>query len=172
MVHRPSPRTIVLDTGVDIHRPMEEVFDYCIDLGHETEWDPHIRRVEGLTPGRPRLGSRYVAEFHDGHRMIVRHDAVDRPCAWRSSGMSDRLTATLSTELTARGEVTRLREHLEIEPRGALRYAGPLLRPLLARRERRNLAALKRALEHHRPQPVSTAPSPTPEPADVSATMA
>jgi hypothetical protein len=147
MAPRPRSRSIVLDTGIDIHRPMEEVFDYCVDLGHETEWDPHLRRVEGLTPGRPRLGSRYVVEFHDGHRMVVRHDAVDRPSAWRSSGSSARLDATVTTELVRRGEVTRLREHLEITPRGPLRYAGPLLRPLLARRERRNLAALKRALE-------------------------
>jgi uncharacterized protein YndB with AHSA1/START domain len=143
-----TERPIVLDTGVDIRRPIEEVFDYCVDLAHEPEWNPHLRRIEGLTPGRPRAGSRYVAEFDDGQRMVISYRGVDRPCGWISAGASDRLEATSRAQLTSDGDVTHLELHVEVRPRrGLLRYAGGLLRPVVARRERRNLANIKAQLE-------------------------
>jgi uncharacterized protein YndB with AHSA1/START domain len=138
---------IVFDTDVDIRRPIEDVFDYCVDLAHEPEWNPHLRRIEGLTPGRTRVGSRYVAEFDDGQRMVISYRGVDRPCGWTSAGVSERLEATERGELTSDGEVTHLSLHFEVRPRGTLRFAGPLLRPVVARRERRNLAKIKAQLE-------------------------
>jgi hypothetical protein len=141
-------RRLVVDTGVDIHRPIETVFDDGVDLTHGTGFEPSCRRVESLTPGRPRPGSRYVAELAGGERLVVRHEQLDRPVRWSSSASSSHLRASLVTELAARdGEVTRVRRHLEVEPMGVWRYARPLLRPWLVRRERRCLAAVKRTLE-------------------------
>jgi uncharacterized protein YndB with AHSA1/START domain len=138
-----TERPIVLDAGVDIRRPIEEVFDYCVDLAHEPEWNPDLRRIEGLTPGRPRAGSRYVAEFEDGERMVISYRGVDRPCGWVSAGASDRLETTSRGQLTSDGEVTHLELHVEVRPRGPIRHARSLLRPFVARRERRNLDNIK-----------------------------
>jgi uncharacterized protein YndB with AHSA1/START domain len=146
-VNTSAVRTIVLDAGVDIRRPIEDVFDYCVDLGHETEWNPALRRIEGLTPGRPRLGTCYVAEFADGQRMHISYRGIERPSSWTTSGVSERLEATSHGVLTSDGDVTHLEVHLEVRPRGPLRYLGPLLRPFVARRERRNLANIKALLE-------------------------
>jgi uncharacterized protein YndB with AHSA1/START domain len=142
-----TKRTIVFDTGIDIRRPIEDVFDYCVDLAHEPEWNPHLRRIEGLTPGRPRAGTRYVAEFDDGQRMVISHRGVDRPCGWTTAGASDRLEARSRGSLTSDGGITHLDVHMEVRPRGYLRFAGPFLRPLVTRRERRNLANIKAQLE-------------------------
>jgi hypothetical protein len=146
-VKAPAVRPIVLDTAVDIRRPIEDVFDYCVDLCHETEWNPSLRRIEGLTPGRARTGTRYVAEFSDGQRMVISYRGVDRPSSWTSAGVSDRLEAVSHGELTTDGISTHLDLHVEVRPRGRMRFLSPLLRPLVSRRERRNLANIKAQLE-------------------------
>jgi hypothetical protein len=146
-VNASNARTIVLDTGVDIRRPIEDVFDYCVDLGHEPEWNPEVRRIEGLTPGRPRLGSAYVAEFADGQRILISFRGLERPSCWTTEEVSDQLEAISHGELTSDGETTHLELHLEIRPRGALRLLGPLSRLVLAHGERRHLDAIKARLE-------------------------
>jgi len=51
---------------VEIARSPEDVFDYCVALAHEPEWNPKARHVVKLTDGPVGLGTRFEAEFLKG----------------------------------------------------------------------------------------------------------
>jgi hypothetical protein len=71
-----QPRGLaVVENTVDIRSSPEEVFDYCVDLTREPEWNPNARRVEKVS-GPTGLGTRYEAEFLKGN---------PRPSIWCAS---------------------------------------------------------------------------------------
>jgi hypothetical protein len=38
---------VVVENTIDIRSSRKDVFDYCVDLTHEPEWNPKAKRVEG-----------------------------------------------------------------------------------------------------------------------------
>jgi uncharacterized protein YndB with AHSA1/START domain len=70
---------VSIENAVEIARPPEDVFDYLTDITKEFEWNPRTRRVEKLTPGEIRAGTRFDAEWIKGTRP-----------SWSTSGSSVR----------------------------------------------------------------------------------
>lgn len=60
-----------VDNAVEIARSPEDVFDYCVDLAREPEWNPKARRVEKLTEGPIGLGTPFEAEFLTGNATTI-----------------------------------------------------------------------------------------------------
>jgi Polyketide cyclase / dehydrase and lipid transport len=96
-------RLAVVENVVHIARSPEDVFDYCVDLTREPDWNPKARRVEKLTDGPIGLGTRYEAEFLKDSPTTIEFVRYERPVAWESVGRSRRLDAK------AEGRVSRWR---------------------------------------------------------------
>jgi hypothetical protein len=61
----------VVENTVDIARSAEDVFDYCVDLTREPEWNAKAKRVEKLSAGPIGLGTRHEAEFLKGNPTAI-----------------------------------------------------------------------------------------------------
>jgi uncharacterized protein YndB with AHSA1/START domain len=68
-------KALAYRTETVIHRPPEEVFEFCSDLRSELQWNPKVKYVEKLTDGPVGVGTRYRA----------RGPTAGRPL-WRSCG--------------------------------------------------------------------------------------
>jgi hypothetical protein len=138
---------VVIEAEVDITRLPEEVFDYCSDHRHEPEWNPMMTRIEKVTGGPVGAGTRYVAEFAKGPRMVMECTRYERPAAWSLTGESAVMKARGGWRVLRTEEGSHLVVRVEMEPHGLLRLAGPLLR----RREQpmfeRDLNNIKASLE-------------------------
>jgi len=140
-------RQVVVEHAVDIGRSAQEVFDYCTDMTREPEWNPRTRYVEKLTDGPVGLGTRYRAEWMKGDPMVVEYVRFDRPTGWAAVGRSHRLSTQGEGRVSPTEDGVRLVIRMELLPRGPLAVLLPLMGRLMQRREERNLAAIKAALE-------------------------
>jgi uncharacterized membrane protein len=137
----------VVENAVEIARSPEDVFDYCVDLTREPEWNPKAKRVEKVTDGPIGLGTRYEAEFLKGSPMTIELVRFDRPLEWKSMGRSPRLDAKGEGRVSATDNGARLVMRMELRPKGTLRLLLPILGRFMHKQEARNLAAIKEALE-------------------------
>jgi Polyketide cyclase / dehydrase and lipid transport len=140
-------RTVVIETAVGIARPAEVVFGYCSDHTNEIEWNPAMRRVVKLTDGPIGAGTRYQMEFLPGHPLVAECVRFDPPTAWTVAGSGNGMRSWFSGRVTPAPAGTRLDLHMEIETRGLLRAALPLLRRRMPRNLARDIALIKAKLE-------------------------
>jgi uncharacterized protein YndB with AHSA1/START domain len=145
--NRADAGAVVIEESVLVHRPVEEVFDYCTDLAHEPEWNLHTRYVQKLTDGPVSEGTRYKAEWSKGEPMIVEYVALDRPRSWVSTGRSRRLRTIGEGHVVPTPEGSRLDIRMVLRPRGVLSAITPVLGRMMRGREARNLATIKAVLE-------------------------
>jgi uncharacterized protein YndB with AHSA1/START domain len=132
---------------VEIARPPEDVFDYCVDIEREPEWNPKASRAEKLTDGPVGLGTRFAAEFMKGDAMTIEYVRFERPLAWETLGRSDRLDVKGEGRVTATERGVHLVMRMELRPKGALRLLLPILGRFMHRQQARNLNAIKQELE-------------------------
>ena len=144
---------VVVEAEVDINRPPEEVFDYCSDHRHEPEWNPMMMRIAKLTGGPVAAGTRYAAEFVKGPPMVMECTRYERPATWSLTGDSPVLTARGGWRVLPAADGSRLVVRVEMEPRGLLRLAGPLLRRREQPMFKRDLNNVKARLEGARMAP-------------------
>lgn len=145
--NRAEAGTVVIEESVVVHRPVEEVFDYCTDLAHEPEWNLHTHYVQKLTDGPVGEGTRYKAEWTKGEPMIVEYVTVDRPRSWVSTGRSRRLRTIGEGHVVPTADGTRLDVRMVLQPRGVMSAITPVLGRLMRGREAQNLATIKAVLE-------------------------
>lgn len=137
----------VVENSVDVRSSPEEVFDYCVDLTREHEWNPKLRRVEKLTSGPIAFGTRFEAEFLKGDPMLIEYVGFDRPRQWESVGRARRLEARTCGRVAAIPDGARLTMSMELRPQRLPRFALPLLARYMQRQQERHLATLKALLE-------------------------
>jgi uncharacterized protein YndB with AHSA1/START domain len=140
-------RTAVIETAIDIARPAEEVFDYCSDHTREIEWNPAMRRVAKTTDGPIGAGTRYEMEFLPGRPIAAECVRFEPPACWAVTGSGNGMRSWFSGRVTAVPAGARLDFRMEIEPRGLLRAALPLLRRRMPRDLASDIALIKARLE-------------------------
>jgi uncharacterized protein YndB with AHSA1/START domain len=140
-------RTAVIETAIDIARPAEAVFAYCSDHSSEIEWNPAMRRVAKLTDGPAGAGTRYEMEFLPGRPIAAECVRFDPPASWAVAGSGNGMRSWFTGRVTAIPAGARLEFQMEIEPRGLLRAALPLLRRRMPRDLARDIALVKARLE-------------------------
>ena len=140
-----SPVVVVAE--VDISRPPEQIFDYCSDPGREPEWNPMMKTSKKITDGPVGVGSRYATEFVKGPPMVMECTGYQRPSAWSLVGRSSALTAGGGGRVLPAAGGSHLIMRMELEPRGFLRLAAPLLRRRMRPMLERDLANIKSVLE-------------------------
>jgi uncharacterized protein YndB with AHSA1/START domain len=137
----------IVENAVDIARSPEDVFDYCVDLTREPEWNPKAKRVDKVSAGPIGLGTRYEAEFLKGNPTTIEFVRFDRPLGWESVGRSRRIDAKGEGRVSATEEGAHLVMRMELRPKGTLRLLLPILGRFMHKQEERNLAAIKQTLE-------------------------
>jgi len=137
----------VVENSVDVSSSPEQVFDYCVDLTREHEWNPKLRLAEKLTSDPIGAGTGFRAEFLKGDPMLVEYVGFDRPLTWESVGRSRRLDARTSGNVTAIAGGAKLTMRMELRPHGLPRFLLPLLARYMQRQQERNLNSIKALLE-------------------------
>ncbi|TAK76654.1 MAG: hypothetical protein EPO16_06830 [Dehalococcoidia bacterium] len=127
-----------------------EVFDFVADERNEPLYNPEMTSVTQLTQGAPGVGTRYRAEMTSKSgpvTMLIEFTRYERPTLLQShtSLSSMEIDGALTFEPVEGG--TRLRWDWELQPRGVLRFAGPLVALLGRRREAAIWDGLRRYLE-------------------------
>jgi uncharacterized protein YndB with AHSA1/START domain len=141
----------IIEAEVDINRPPADVFDYCSDHGHEPEWNPRMKRIEKITDGPVRVGTRYTTEFVKGPPMVMECVQYERPTQWSLAGESAVMKTAGKGNIVPTAEGAHLVMRMEIEPRGVLRLALPLLRRRLRPMFERDVRNIKMILEKEGP---------------------
>jgi hypothetical protein len=146
-------RPVVVEAEVDIKRSPEDVFDYCSDHRHEPEWNPMMKRIDKLTGGPVGVGTRYATEFVKGPPMVIECTRYERPATWSLTGSSSALKAGFGGRVLPAPGGAHLVMRMEIELRGLLKLAAPLLRRHEQPMFERDLANIKARLEGARLAP-------------------
>jgi uncharacterized protein YndB with AHSA1/START domain len=132
---------------IEIARPPEDVFDYCVDLTREPEWNPKARRIEKVTDGAIGVGTRFEAEFLKGDSMTIDYVRFERPVSWATVGRSRRLDVKVEGLISATELGARLVMRMELRPKGVLRVLLPILGRFMRQQQERNIRAIEKVLE-------------------------
>lgn len=138
------------EAEVIIHRPVAEVFAFLSDIDQIPLWVAEMEEIRPTSPGSVAVGSTFDGDAHFlGRRLTSGHVVTayepERLFAYRASGGP--LPGTLSYRFEPVAEGTRVTVGAEVEPGGAFRLAGPLLRRAGRRMYGRSLERLKGIVE-------------------------
>jgi uncharacterized protein YndB with AHSA1/START domain len=139
--------TGVIESEADIGRPPEDVFDYCSDHAHETEWNVKMTGVRRLDDAPIGVGARYRMEFVTGPPMTSECVRFERPHVWEMVGESRALRSAWRGRIGPRADGSHLTLRMEIQLRGVLRLATPFLRRRMQPELDRDIARIKARLE-------------------------
>jgi uncharacterized protein YndB with AHSA1/START domain len=145
-----EPVVARIEGEIVINRPVEEVFDFLADERNEPLYNPRMLRAEKISPGPLGVGTRFRAEtktMRGTAEMTIEVTAYERPRRLASSTRlsSMEIHGTLAFDPVPEG--TRMRWEWEVDPRGLLKLASPLVAWMGRRQERAIWANLKRFLE-------------------------
>src|SRR6266498_4627789 len=144
----PNPRRVaVIESEADIARSPEDVFDYCSDPMNEPRWNVKMKGVEKLTGGPFGVGTRYRMEFVSGPPVLSECVRLERPSVWELFGGSRVMRSGWRGRVRAGPAGTHLVLRMEIELRGLLALATPLLRRRMRPELERDVATIKETLE-------------------------
>ena len=133
-----------------IDRPREEVFAFLVDFDRAAEWAPEITRVEMLTGGPLRVGSRYreMRWTSKGESHIdMEVTAFDPPGRYSAAFDAGGYHATFNYMFTPDGDGTRVEMSCIVRADGARKLLSPIITWLLRRQDKQKLRNLKRVLE-------------------------
>lgn len=141
---------------IQIQRPVEACFRYLADFSTSEQWDPGVLRAEKLTPGAPRVGSRYALKLDVLGREVpadyeLRELQTDQKLVLAGAGPGFQVTDRMELIASSRDR-TLLRYQALME----LEWAPSLARPLVAAWGERladaAMAGLVAALENDGPE--------------------
>jgi carbon monoxide dehydrogenase subunit G len=135
---------------IEVHRPVQEAFEYVADFANAAEWDPGVAEAHRLTDGPVQEGSEFevVAVFRGKrHRFhyVVTDFEPPRRIVLSADGVRARSTDEVSLEPA--GEGARITYIADFHLKGLYRPAGPLLAPVMSRMGDDALASLKALLD-------------------------
>lgn len=136
-----------LINSVTIRRSVEDVFDYCSDLGNERFWNPHLVSVAALSAGPIVPGTRFRCEWQGGPPVECEYTLVDRPRRWEIYGAAKGMDIAFVGEVEPAEDGTRLTITMTLLPKGLFRLLGPIIRRGFQKKEEKNLASIRTALE-------------------------
>ena len=146
----------VLMAEADIERSPEQVFDYCSDPANEPEWNIKMKAIERLTDGPVGVGTRYRMEFTSGPAVISECVRFERPAVWELISRSKALTSGWRGRVVPRGHGAHLVLRMEIQLRGLLGFAAPVLRRRMRPELERDIATIKATLERTERPPLDS----------------
>ncbi|MQS16056.1 hypothetical protein F7Q99_28390 [Streptomyces kaniharaensis] len=144
----PDPgRIAVIEVEADIARSPEDAFDYCSDPMNEPQWNVRMKGVEKVTDGPFDVGARYRMEFVSGPPVMSECVRLERPSVWEMFGRSKVMRSGWRGRVLAGPAGAHLVLRMEIQLRGVLALATPLLRRRMRPELQRDIATIKATLE-------------------------
>jgi len=141
---------------IDIDRPTEVVFDTVADERNEPRYNPRLRQVDLITPGPFGIGTRFHAETVSMGRtipMTIEFTDFDRPHRLASTTRMQAMDIRGRLDFVPTLQGTRMNWSWDIQPRGVLALARPIIIRIGRRQEQTIWRALKHYLEDSRPNP-------------------
>ena len=135
-----------------IERPIEEVWSFVTDLSKHSEWCAEGEKMQQTSPGPLGVGSTCLAATPKGNNTgRVDEYEPNRKVTFEATTGLEKGTKVSYTFEPIEGGKTRLRETVELRPRGFLRLlmpfvAGSIKRKVQASAER-GFSNIKRILE-------------------------
>lgn len=125
----------------------EELFDYCVDIRNELEWNPAAKSMEKLTEGPVGVGTKFLARWKGAPSAIeVTCLEFERPRRWvHDNGGPIAVTFTGTVEPAGAGSLLRVR--FDARPRGWFRLVFPAFVVMARRQEKANMTRLREAVE-------------------------
>ena len=136
----------VIKNSVEIARPPEAVFDYCVDLRNELEWNPDAQSVEKITEGPIGAGTKFRVKWKQSGLIEVECTKHERPGAWRNVNGGP-LAVVFDGRVVPSGNGSKLAVRFDVRPQGTMKLLFPFLLLIIKRSERRNMQRIKQALE-------------------------
>lgn len=136
----------VIENSVQLERSPEDVFDYCVDLRNELEWNPDAQSMEKITDGPIGVGAKFLAKWKQSELVEVECMRFDRPHGWSYSNGGP-LSVVFDGAVTPQGAGSLLAVRFDARPSGPLKLIFPVLLQVLKRAEKRNMLCIKHALE-------------------------
>jgi Polyketide cyclase / dehydrase and lipid transport len=139
-----------VEGDIIIERPVDEVFDFVADESNEPKYNPRMTRADMITTGPVGVGSRFnsvVTGVGGATEMTIEFTEFDRPRRITEkvhlSNMD--IQGRLVFEKVPAG--TRMRWTWDLQPYGATRLLGPLVRWMGDRQEQKIWTGLKQHME-------------------------
>ncbi len=138
------------EIGINIDRPVADVFAYAVDVERLPEWNLVIEAAWPTSGDQARVGATYMVRAKvAGRAMEIPSEVV----AYEANGVyayeARGSMPYVSTKIfSAAGAGTRVPERLQMERDGLMsRLMAPLLLQISKRSHKKNLEQLKRILE-------------------------
>ena len=137
----------VIENRTTVACTAEELFDYCVDLRNELEWNPTAKSMEKVTDGPIGVGTTYLAWWKGAPRAVeVVCLEYERPRRWvhdNGGPVAVRFTGTI--EPVEGGSLLQVR--FDARPRGWFRLLFPAFVVMARRQEKANMTHLREAVE-------------------------
>jgi carbon monoxide dehydrogenase subunit G len=134
---------VKFENSIEIAKPQEVVYAIVRDLERAPEWQPSLESVDvqAGTEVRSVAGKRQTLKF------FVLEDDPPRRLVMSSEGGPAKARATFDLDRGDDGDGTQVKFSLDIELRGAARFAGPLVKSTAQNEVRTTLEKLKEFAE-------------------------
>ena len=142
------------ENTVTIQRPADEVFAFLADFENIPRWNYAIEETKKASAGPVGVGTRYRQTRTVPSRSVEGFEVTVFEPARRLAmhGQIGPFQATISYELEAVADATRLVNNVELDPSQAmLRLAAPLAAPRIKAAVAQNLGKLRLVLEGSQP---------------------
>ena len=139
-----------LQETIVVPRPIKQCFRYLLDFSTIEQWDPGVHRAQKVTPGEPRIGTRFDLILNSaGRKVPMQYELLQitapNTLVLRGEGAGFNALDTLT--LTAESATsTRIDYRAELTFSGAVAKVEPLLKPWLNRVGRKATDGLRAAL--------------------------
>jgi hypothetical protein len=136
----------VIENTVVIHCQPEEAFQRLTDVVHEPEWNPDATAMTPVTDGPMGLGTSYHAQWRHSPALDITVTEYDPPRRWTET-VHGPVDATITYNVHAAPDGTRLTSVLSAQPHGLQRLTMPMFARRMRGIEQHRLAALRDSLE-------------------------
>ena len=141
---------IDVEKSINIQRPVEEVFNYVSNLTHSAEWQRGLTEVRRITEQPLGVGTRYaLVRTFMGRKMEANNEITEFTpgvkVAFKTISGPIPLEASYQFETAEKG--TKLTSKIEMQPKGFVSLAEPLISASLQKDVEANLNVLKNMLE-------------------------
>jgi uncharacterized membrane protein len=141
---------IDVEKSIIIQRPVEDVFNYVSDLAHSAEWQSGLTEVRQITEQPLGVGTRYaLVRTFMGRKMEASNEITEFTPNVKVGfkTISGPIPLEASYQFYTAEQGTKLTSKIEMQPKGFISLAEPLISASLQRDVEANLNVLKNMLE-------------------------
>ena len=135
------------EVEVTVNQPVELVFRFISDPRSELVWNRNARKIEKLSTGATKLGSRFRGTYRGAGILDIEVTAYQPGQRTTSVGNSKLLGYELTDDFDAVGSATRVRRSMVGTFKGPMRLLEPLMGGMFRKRFSQSGVLIKEAIE-------------------------